>query len=285
MKNNMLSFKQYLKEDQEKQKIAKRDFMESHAGVLERAPSYNFGGKDIKLKKVVGKQPHELEEGEFSFYEPSELKDSEYRGDAIVKWQGKIISYDLKGKLHKTRETKQGKPGKHQNDYMLPADIPLQLKKASGKIKQITPRHMAELGARFGIGAVSSKGDIQRVYPATGKEQRQAASQVVKGHIPSVLSQLGTAFTISGSKQGVAVTAHHTQESNKETRDSMESFLTHIGHAITHEPHELGTAGSPEFKPQTPERGARGTLRVSLDVNEKTQPLMSQNAKSMYGVN
>lgn len=281
----MLSFKQYLKEDQEKQKIAKRDFMQSHAAVLERAPSYSFGEKEVKLKQVSGKQPHELEEGEFSFYEPSELKDSKYRGDAIVKWQGQIMPYDLKGKLHKTRETKQGKPGKHQNDYMISADIPLQLRKSSGRIKEITPRHMAVLGARFGLGAMSSKGDIQRAFPATGKEERQAASQDVKGHIPSVLSQLGTAFTISGSKQGVAVTAHHTQESNKSVRGSMESFLTHIGHAVTHEPHELGTAGSPEFKPQTPERGARGTLRVSLDVNEKTQPLMAQNAKSMYGIN
>ena len=281
----MISFKQYLKEDQEKQKIAKRDFMQSHASALERAPSYSFGGKEIKLKSVSGKQPHELEEGEFSFYEPSQLKDSKFKGDAIVKWQGQIMSYDLKGKLHKTRESKKVKPGKHQNDYMISADTPLQLKRASGTIKEITPRHMANLGARFGLGGVSSKGDIQRVFPTTGKEKRQAASEDTKAHIPSVLSQLGTAFTISGSKQGVAVTTHHTKESNKDIRSSMESFLTHIGHSITHEPHELGTAGSPEFKAQTPERGARGTLRVSLDVNEKTQPLMSQNAKRMYDVN
>lgn len=278
----MFSFAQYLIEDQEKKLKAKHEFMQAHANVLENSPSYNFDGNQIKITRAQNKSPDELQEGEYSFYEPAQLTGSGHRGDVIVRWQGQLLPYDLKGKLDVHRTSKIVKPGKHQNDYQLAADEPIGFTRKSGGVKQITPRYMAKLGKRFGLGAVSEKNKIQRVFPASGTEQRKVAAEQVKTHIPDVLSQIGTAFAISGSRQGVAVTQHHTQKGNKKIRDLADTFLRHIGHVTTHEPHELSTAGSPEFKPETKERGARGTLRVSLDVNERTQPLMQANAKRTY---
>jgi hypothetical protein len=278
----MFSFAQYLIEDQEKKLKAKLEFMKAHAAALDNSRSYNFGGKEIKITRAQNKTPDELQEGEYSFYEPSELTGTKHRGDVIVRWQGQLLPYDLKGKLDVHRASKTVKLGKHQNDYQLAADQPIKYARKSGGVKEMTPREMADLGNRFGLSSVSKKSKTQRVFPASGTEQRKAASEEVKSHIPDVLSQIGTAFAISGSRQGIAVTQHHTEKSNKKIRELANSFLGHVGYATTHEPHELRTAGSPEFKPETPERGARGTLRVGLDVNEKTQPLMQANAKRTY---
>ena len=88
----MFSFLQYLKEDQEKKKKAKYDFMQAHTDALERTPSYNYGDKSFKLTKTTMKSPDELQEGEYSFYEPSNLRGTSYRGDIIVRWQGKLLS-------------------------------------------------------------------------------------------------------------------------------------------------------------------------------------------------
>jgi len=279
----MKSFNQFIIEEQERKIKIKQDFMQAHAVTLENSPVYSFGGKQVKITRAQNKSPDELQEGEYSFYEPGQLKGSSHRGDVIVRWQGKLLPYDLKGKSDTHRPSKKVKSGKHQNDYQIAADDTLKLTKKSGRIKEFTARQMAEFGKRFGLGAISKKSEIQRVFPASGSEQRKTAAEKVKSYIPEVLSQIGTAFAISGSRQGIAVTQHHTPTSNKEIRDAADSFLKHIGHVTTHEPHELGTAGSPEFKPETKERGARGTLRVSLDVNERTGPLMQTNAKRVYG--
>lgn len=278
----MLSFAQYLTEDQEKKKKAKYDFMRAHADALDNSPSYNFGGKEIKITRAQNKAPDELQEGEYSFYEPAELTGTEHRGDVIVRWQGQLLPYDLKGKLDVHRPSKAVKLGKHQNDYQLAADQPIKYTRKSGGGAEMTPRQMAYWGNRFGFGAVSKKSKTQRVFPASGTEERKAASEEVKLHIPDILSQIGTAFAISGSRQGIAVTQHHTEKSNKKIREHANSFLGHIGYVTTHEPHELYTSGSPTYQPETSERGARGTLRVGLDVNEKTQPLMQANAKRTY---
>ena len=200
------------------------------------------------IENPDAEHPDHLELGQFKFFNPS--ADDTIRGDLHVNHEGTIISIECKGK---NPDRPKHKSGAHQNDYILRVNTP---------IRRRTPKEFATRGK---AGEILASKNRVRASKISANWKKVALSA-----IPDLFKSLGSDITISGSKHGVAIIPHAPILGIKDKkRQIIDKFLENIGLSTSHEIHELGTAGAPEFRS---DRRDRGVFRIGgISGNDKSK--------------
>jgi hypothetical protein len=265
----MKSFNIFLIEESQKQKQAQ---LAHDTAIKTLLKNKNF------VERTDKPHPSQLKPFEYAVYEPGETSKfggTQSKSDMIINFEGHLIPTELKGK---SPEKKKSKTGVHQNDYTIPKSMPVKV----GSLRRFIGNVQSTTTPETIVSSTTSDAPLKsytRLWPKEGKI-RQVAQKLTKQFVPKMMEQLGSHITISGSKKGVAV-VHHKNE-NDPSREITHKFLKHLGLESTHESKDLGTAGSPYYRSEGPERGSRGFFRVSVPVTEKNKASFEKNASLLY---
>jgi len=242
-----------------------------------------------------------LENNQFSFYDRDTTKG---KSDLEVNHKGKLVKVELKGIHWDSEKQKQASYSlRYDNDI----DIPVKAGKVSDKITLSPKdfHNYVEMLKKNEEGVpephvgddVEQQSEKSRLYDLNFAKMLQFVSQFGKASstlqqymgtsriaekikqgyfdklakrklvkvVPHVLKSTGSHISIIGNHKGIHVVHHRDAQDNE--RPNIEDFLSTLGMAATHEPHEVNLSRSPGADPRGDEsRGPIGFMGLSLSL-------------------